>query len=72
MRIPLPLSSPLAQRYGRAIENACNAIADHGYLHRPVTMILALLWERLRRTMQRLDRLALRWQAGERLIPRPR
>lgn len=72
MRVPLTLSTPLVQRYISWIDAACDAIADVAGRSQALGLLLSLVWERLRRTMQRLDRLTRRWQAGARLTPRSR
>ncbi len=68
----LPLSTPLAQRYEVPIGRLCQVVAHHAGLNRLIAMMLSLVWTRLRRMLTRLDRLALRWQAGKRLAPRTR
>jgi hypothetical protein len=66
----LPLSSPLAQRYEASIGLVCRILAQQAGLNRAIAMMLTLVWVRLRRMLVRLDRLALRWRAGESLAPR--
>ncbi len=72
MQTPLTLATDLARRYFAPIDRVCQTLAHHAALNRLAAMLLCLVWARLRRTLQRLDRLALRWQAGARLTPRAR
>ena len=67
----LPLSTPLAQSYASPIDAVCRTLAHHAALNRLLAPVLGQLGTRLRRMLPRLDRLALRWQAGRNLTPRP-
>ncbi len=63
------LLSTLAQRYVFGFQALWDAIARRAAKDRALTALLCLLHTRLRKTLLRLDRLTLRWQAG-RLRPR--
>jgi hypothetical protein len=60
----------LAQRYAYGFNGLCGAIAQRASENRALTAVLMLLYSRLRKTLVRLDRLAVRWQAGEEMRPR--
>jgi hypothetical protein len=59
-----PPASVLGQRYLPHIEDLCAYIAHVAARYRPLSPLLVLVWLRLRRTLCRLDRLAIRWQRG--------
>jgi hypothetical protein len=68
---PATPATALGQRYLPHIVDLCAGVAAVAARHRALAPLLVLVWVRLRRTLARLDRLALRWQQG-RLRPRPR
>jgi len=68
---PATPATALGQRYLPHIVDLCAGVAAVAARHRALAPLLVLVWVRLRRTLARLDRLALRWQQG-RLSPRPR
>jgi len=68
---PATPATALGQRYLPHIADLCAGVAAVAARHRALAPLLVLVWVRLRRTLARLDRLALRWQQG-RLHPRPR
>lgn len=68
---PATPATALGQRYLPHIVDVCAYVAAVAGRHRALAPLLVLVWVRLRRTLARLDRLALRWQQG-RLSPRPR
>jgi hypothetical protein len=64
--------STLAQRYAHGFNGLCGALAQRASENRAISAVLMLLYYRLRRTLVRLDRLVVRWQAGEDMRPRAR
>jgi hypothetical protein len=62
--------STLAQRYAAGFDRLRRAIAQWGADHRAPTPLFNFIYAFLGRSIQRLDRLATRWQAGENLRPR--
>jgi len=63
--------SPLAQRFAAPIGRIRETVAAHAAANRLLCALLCLVHARLGRMLQRLDRLALRWQAGRLPTPRP-
>jgi hypothetical protein len=61
---PLPLASALGQRYFPHFGDVCAYVAQIAARYRPLAPLLVLVWLRLRRTLLRLDRLAIRCQQG--------
>jgi hypothetical protein len=59
-----PPASALGQRYFPHIGDLCAYLAHTAARHRQLSPLLVLVWFRLRRTLSRLDRLAVRWQRG--------
>jgi hypothetical protein len=57
-------ASALGQRYLPHVEDLCAALARVAAGNRAIAPLLVLVWFRLRRTLARLDRLAIRWQRG--------
>ena len=68
----LTLHSRLAQRHHPNIAELCDRIAHFSSLHRPLTTFLVFAWTYLNRMIQRLDRLATRWEQGRLAPPRIR
>ncbi len=59
-----PPASVLGQRYFPHVEDLCAHLARVAARYRLMAPLLVLVWFRLRRTLARLDRLAIRWQRG--------
>jgi hypothetical protein len=65
-----PPASALGRRYLPHIEELCAFIARVAARYPSLSPLLGLVWNRLRRTVARLDRLAARWHNNT-LHPRP-
>jgi hypothetical protein len=66
------LLSAFIQRYEFGFQGLRRAISHRASVSRGLAAVLNLLAGRLGRTLLRLDRLVVRWQAGEDMTPRAR
>ena len=64
--------SSLASRFAPTIKVICALIAHHAGLDHRLSAIVLVVWNRLNRTLARLDRLVVRWQSGALRPPRAR
>ena len=69
---PLPTASALGQRYAPHVADICERLAHYGALFRALSPMFCFVWLRLRRTLRRLDNLAIRLQKGPLRPAKPR
>lgn len=67
---PITARTELCQGLAAALSGLRAAVANHIARARHLEALLALIYNRITRMLLRLDRLALRWQAGT--LPKPR
>ena len=61
---PMNTASVLGERYKPHFGDICDFVAAVSGRYRLLSPMLVLVWMRLRRTLKRLDNLAIRWQSG--------